>query len=331
LFSLLQKFDIWYAKVTTMEAKATYHLPPNFSTPPPPDGPFHLGTVLRDFEKKEQMRPLNQEDSQQVPILKKHEDVKGGFTATRKRIKSGEFGLWAKCMGLNGVGGEAGIAAERRDSDRYTLSIRHTFLKYDLLLLRFCTESNTCLLRYSFESFETQFFYPTPKYISDCFKLSDSDDYLQGSRYKKAVYLVTGLKIGKGVTVGMDETTNMKGSLEGGVSNPGGFNVEAGIKLGTNLENDSIFTFTESSDIVIGIQCVKIYHEKSGFLGLFGEKEIRSEYVTAGATFYGENSSNSPETDAKFVVVKPKDYDIRDLACCSEGDEIWMVPKMLGA
>ncbi|UKZ67915.1 uncharacterized protein TrAtP1_009075 [Trichoderma atroviride] len=272
-----------------MEAKPTYHLPPNFSTPPPPDGPFHLGTVLRDFEKKEQMRPLNQEDSQRIPIPKKHEDVKKGFTATRKRMKSGEFGLCAKFMGLNGVGGEASIAAERHDSDRY-----------------------------SFETFETKFFYPTPEYISDCFKLSDVDDYLQGSRYKKAVFLVTGLKIGKGVTVGMNKKTNMNGNLEGSVSNPGGVNAEAGIKLRGNLEHDSVFTFTESSDIVIGIQCVKIYHEKSGFLGLFGEKEIKSEYVTAGATFYGENSSNSPETHAKFVVVKPEDYDIPDLACYSE-------------
>ncbi|PON23056.1 hypothetical protein TGAM01_v208061 [Trichoderma gamsii] len=122
----------------------------------------------------------------------------------------------------------------------------------------------------------------------------------------------------------------MKGSLEEGVSNPGGVNVEAGVKLGGGLENDSVFTFTESSDIVIGIQCVKIYHEKSGFLGIFGEKEIKSQYVTAGATFYGENSSNSPETDAKFVVVKPADYDIPELACYSEGDEVWMAPKILG-
>lgn len=157
------------------------------------------------------------------------------------------------------------------------------------------------------------------------------EDYLQGSRYKKAVYLVTGLKIGKGVAVGMDKKTNMKGNLEGGVSNPGGASVEASIKLGGNLENDSVFTFTESSDIVIGIQCVKIYHEKSGFLGLFGEKEIKNEYVTTGATFYGENSINSPEKGAKFVVVRPEDYGMPDLACYSEGGEIWIVPKILGA
>ncbi|KAL7971568.1 hypothetical protein HDV63DRAFT_416613 [Trichoderma sp. SZMC 28014] len=284
-----------------MEAKPTYHLPPNFSTPPPPNGPFHLGTVLQDFEKKEQMRPLNQEDSQRIPIPKKHEDVKGGFTATRKKMKSGEFGLWAKCMGLNGVGGEASIAAERQDSDRY-----------------------------SFESFETQFFYPTSKYISDCLKLPDVDDYLQGSLHEKAVYLVTGLKIGKGVVVGVDKTTSIKGNVEADVSSPGGANIDVGVKFGGGLENEAAFTFTESSDVVIGIQCVKIYHEKSGFLGLYGQREIKSKYVTSGATFYGQDSSESPEEAVRFIVVKPEDYDMPGLACYSEGDEVWMVPKTLG-
>lgn len=120
-----------------MEAKATYHLPPNFSTPPPPDGPFHLGTVLREFEQKEQMRPLNKKISQRVEIPEKHEDAKAGFTATRKMMKAGECGVWAKFMGLNGVGGEASIGAERHDSDRYATLMHYTSLKYDQRLSSF--------------------------------------------------------------------------------------------------------------------------------------------------------------------------------------------------
>lgn len=246
-------------------------------------------------------------------------------------MKSGEFGLWTKFMGLDGVGGEASIAAEKHDSDRYAILVHHISLKHDLVPLRFGTESNTCFHSYSFKSFETQSFYPSNEYISDCLKLSDVDDYLQGSRYKKAVYLITGLKIGKGVTVGMNKKTGMKGKLEAGVSNPGGANVDVGLRLGVHVENDPVFTFTESSDIVIGIQCLKIRHGKSRFLGLFGETEIKSEYVTPGATFFGEDSSNSPEEVVNFIIVKPEDYNMPDLACYFEGDEVWMVPKMLGA
>lgn len=106
-----------------MEAKPTYHLPPNFSTPPPPNGPFHLGTVLRDFETKEEMRPLNQKEAHRIAISEKFIDHKGGFEATREKLKSGEFGLWAKFIGLEGIGGEAGISVETSDSDRYLLLV----------------------------------------------------------------------------------------------------------------------------------------------------------------------------------------------------------------
>ena len=105
-----------------MEAKPTYHLPPNFSTPPPPRGPFHLGTVLRDFDVKEQMRPLNQGEAQRIPIPETYSDHKKGFTATRKKMKSGEVGIWAKFVGLYGVGGEVSTSAERSDSDQYASS-----------------------------------------------------------------------------------------------------------------------------------------------------------------------------------------------------------------
>ncbi|KAI2615064.1 hypothetical protein GGR54DRAFT_613920 [Hypoxylon sp. NC1633] len=279
-----------------MEAKPTYHLPPNFSTPPPPKGPFHLGTVLRNFEEKEQMRPLNQGETQRIAIPEKYSDHKGGFTATRKKLKSGELGLWAKFMGLEGVGGEASISAERSDSDKY-----------------------------EFDSVETESFYPGSEYISDCLNLSDVEDYLQGSHYKKPVYLVTGLKVGKGVTVRMEKKVNVKAKLEGGANNPGGVNVQMGPKAEGKLEDEPVYIFTESSDIVVGIQCLKIYHEKSGWL--FGKQEVKSKYVTSGAAFYGEDGKSPEEKLTSFIVVNPKDDKNSQLDSCVDGDEIWMLPK----
>ncbi|CAI7622918.1 unnamed protein product [Penicillium pancosmium] len=279
-----------------MEAKPTYHLPPNFSTPPPPKGPFHLGTVLRGFEVKEQMRPLNQGETQRIGISEKYSDHKGGFTATRKKLKSGELGFWAKFMGLEGVGGEASVSAERSDSDEY-----------------------------EFDSVETEFFYPSSKYILDCLKLSDVEDYLQGSRYKKPVYLVTGIKVGMGVTVKMEKKKNVKGKLEAGANNPGVANIQIGPKVEGTLEFEPVFTFTESSDIVVGIQCLKIYHERSGWL--LGNKEVKSEYVAVGAAFYGEDGKASGETLPNFTAVNPEDYNSPQLDICVDGSDIWMLPK----
>ena len=104
------------------DIKPTYHLPPNFSTPTPPDGPFHLGTVLRDFEEKEQMRPLNQDVDQRISIPKTYPDHKAAFSATRTRLRSGELGIWAKFMGIHGIGAEASVSAERSDNDTYVVS-----------------------------------------------------------------------------------------------------------------------------------------------------------------------------------------------------------------
>lgn len=67
------------------------------------------------------MRPLNQGESQRIAIPEKYSDHKGGFTATREKLKSGELGLWAKFMGLEGIGGEASVSAERSDSDKYAI------------------------------------------------------------------------------------------------------------------------------------------------------------------------------------------------------------------
>ncbi|CAG9990476.1 unnamed protein product [Clonostachys byssicola] len=281
-----------------MEAKPTYHFPPNFSTPPPPHGPFHLGTVLRDFENKEQMQPLNQGEIQRVaiPSTEKYTDHKGGFTATRKNLVRGERGLWAKFMALQGVGGEASLSTEQNDSDIY-----------------------------EFGSVETEFFYPTAKYISDCLNLSDVEDYLNGSRYKKPVYLVTGVKFAEGVAVRLEKKMNVQGKLELGAHIPGGLGIHIGPKAEGKLEDEPLYVFTESSDIVVGIQCLKIYHEKSGWL--FGKQKVKSEFLTSGAAFYGTNSEALEEKLTNFIAGDPEGYNNPHLDEYVDGNEIWMLPK----
>lgn len=54
--------------------------------------------------------------------------------------------------------------------------------------------------------------------MSDCLKLSNVEDYLKGSRYNKAIYLNTGLKVAKGVFVKVEKKTNLDGELEVGVN-----------------------------------------------------------------------------------------------------------------
>ncbi|KAI0098773.1 hypothetical protein GGR51DRAFT_537425 [Nemania sp. FL0031] len=277
-----------------MEAKPTYHLPPNFSTPPPPQGPFHLGTVLEDFEKKEQMRPLNQGPAQRIDIAERHEDNKTGFRATRKRLKNGEFGLWAKFAGFEGIGGELNLSMDPSDSDTYKV-----------------------------DSIKTEYFYPSRQYVSACLALPDVDDYLKGSRYKKPVYIITGIKVGHGVEVKLERQATIKGALEVGLNSPIGANIKIGPQVQATLAHERVDDFAKSSDIVIGIQCIKIYHQRSL---MFGQTKVKTEYVTSGATFYGEKKE-STEQPTEFLWVGPEDYEKLGWVTCTEGDEIWVSPN----
>ncbi|KAK8005652.1 hypothetical protein PG990_011689 [Apiospora arundinis] len=237
------------------------------------------------------MRPLNQ--GERVDISESYSDHKGGFTATRDKLKSGELGIWAKVMGLEGVGGEASVSAERRDTDIV----------------------------------DTEFFYPSPKYISDCLNLGDVHDYLKGARYKKPVYLVTGIKTGKGGKVRMERTANVSGKIEEGVDG------QVGVKVEGRMENGPSYVFTESSDIVVGIQCLKIWHEKSPWLFGKGIRKVKSEYVTSGAAFYGDDNGGASEEKLTGFVVGDavgdgNDDSRRGLVSYTDGSEIWMVPQV---
>jgi hypothetical protein len=284
------------------EMKPTYHLPPNFSTPPPPKGPFHLGTVVRNFERREQMRPLNRNAEGRLPIPKDeiYLDHKSGFEATRAKLKSGTLGLWAQFIGVNGIGAEASISTERGDNDMY-----------------------------KFASVDTEYFFPSPSYVSQCMELSDVQDYLKGYNYKQPVYLITGLKVTKSASVRMEKLTKVLAKAEVGLNNPGGTNIQAGPRVEGTLENSLEFAFTESSDIVVGIQCLKLYY-KTSWLG--NEKKLKEEHYTSGATFVDDEGYKQQQRSDNYIIVSPEDYNLPGYVCQSqisnEGskEEIWIVP-----
>lgn len=282
------------------EMKPTYHLPPNFSTPPPPAGPFHLGTVVRNFERREQMRPLNQSAEDRVPIPEGqiHLDYKGGFEATRARLKNGELGIWAQFIGLNGIGAEASISAKKDENDTY-----------------------------KFAGIDTEYFFPSPTYISQCMELPDVQDYLKGGNYKKPVFLITGLKVAKGTSVHLEEGTKFSAMAEIGLNNPGGTNTKAGPRIKRILDNSRSISFTESSDIVVGIQCLKVHYKT----GLFSSgKKLSDELYTSGATFV--DSRHKEEQRDNYVVAIPGNYNLPghitqgQIEIEGGQEETWIVP-----
>lgn len=247
------------------------------------------------------MRPLNQSVESRLPIPKDqiYSDHKGGFEATRARLKSGVLGLWAQFIGVDGIGAEASISAERSDKDMY-----------------------------KFASVDTEYFFPSPSYVSECMELSEVQDYLKGYNYKKPVYLITGLKVAKGASVRLEKVTKVLAKAEVGLNNPGGTNIQAGPRVEGTLENSLVSTFAESSDIVAGIQCLKLYY-KTGWLG--GEKKLKEQLYTSGATFVDDEGNKQQRRSDNYIVVSPEDYNLpgyvcRTQRCDEEEKETWIVP-----
>lgn len=131
-----------------------------------------------------------------------------------------------------------------------------------------------------------------------------------------------------GVTIKMHKKWNVTGKVYLGLNNVGDINTKMGPKLEGKLEDEAEYLFTNSNNIIVGIQCLKIYHERSGLFGLFGKREVKSYQTTSGATFYGQGDSHFEEKLINFIVVNPEDYCRPGLASYAEGDEIWMLPEI---
>ncbi|KAL7953372.1 hypothetical protein V8C34DRAFT_318237 [Trichoderma compactum] len=227
--------------------KPTYHLPPSFSTPPPPKGPFHLGTVIKDFDRREQTRPQG-----------------------------------SKCVGVD-VSGPRGKRSENDTS--------------------------------KFESVDTEYFYPSPSYISQCMELSDVKEYMEVTKYKKAVYLVTGLKVAKGAAVRLEADTESKRKLEVGLNNPGFASTQLGPRTEGKVEEKPVDDFKESNDIVVGIRCL-------------GMKDV---VYTDGAIFLGDEVKKQEVPFEDLAFAAPEDYDNTKFSAHSQvtgegtDGEIWII------
>lgn len=137
-----------------------YHRAPNFSiNPPEAGGLLDLGSIIADEP------PIN--DGCRVPIAQdqlfcSHQE---GFTATRARLRSGEYGIVARLMGLAGVGGEAARTNGGSEEDVY--SVRRV---------------------------DTIYFTPSTEYVRESMAREDVKEYVEGSGYEPVYseYLLSG-------------------------------------------------------------------------------------------------------------------------------------------
>ncbi|RSL50327.1 hypothetical protein CEP54_011988 [Fusarium duplospermum] len=226
----------------------TYILAPNQTSTP--NDLIRLGHILDDITDIKQFVPLNPNDI--VPIVKIRTDIKTGFTSSLQTLVSGEFGVFVKILGFIGIGAGASVCSGK-DEQRILCC----------------------------KSLETQTFSPDMAYIEKCLKLRDVDNFMQGAKYKAPVYLVTGLKIGRGASFQCASSVSKGGTLEAGISVPG-VPVEMGPMAGVHLAMVEGESWEGSTDFVVAFQVKRIRYRQGS---------IEAKINTAKAVMHDGNTT----------------------------------------
>ncbi|KAI0891511.1 hypothetical protein F4806DRAFT_482809 [Annulohypoxylon nitens] len=206
----------------------TYILAPDYSTPPPPNGPIRLGSVLCDLQD---LAPLNPEHHIDIPESKVFLDIKEGFEATRSSLLDGNLGIWAQFCAMFGVGIEAGWAVATSHDDVI-----------------------------SFEKVETSTFNPTPEYIQQVMAIGSVKAFMRAGNNKLSVYVITGLKVGKGASLKSSKSQEHNVKLKLALD-PLGTAPKAGPDVGLKTKKEEKISFTGSSDFVIAFRVRRIRYK----------------------------------------------------------------------
>ncbi|KAH8744346.1 hypothetical protein F5882DRAFT_423609 [Hyaloscypha sp. PMI_1271] len=228
---------------TSKQRVPTYHVVPHFNFAAK-GGALQLGSVYKDLLE---LAPMNKKAEHRIVVPE--DDIyppttQDGFDATRSKLLTGDFGVWAKALGLSGVGGSASAGGEKSVYESVS-----------------CTSVVTC------------YFDPDDDYVSKCLAAKPISDYMIGSGKKRApVYLLTGLKVAKKLKFHTEESRKAHAKLEASGTVP-----QAPVEIGgnTNMANENAKALNfETNDVVVGFRVAKYRLPKPS---LFGKKKDKDK------------------------------------------------------
>ncbi|ENH72262.1 hypothetical protein FOC1_g10004499 [Fusarium oxysporum f. sp. cubense race 1] len=254
--------------VSSTSPKPSYHLCPDFSIAPPPDGHLTLGSVLESLDVDGVAHPLNLNAAIEIPaehiFPRNGPDSKTGFTRTLKELRSVEASIWAKIFNLQGLGGTFNFLNKRTDDESLTV-----------------------------EEIQTRYFSPTEEYMTKSLELPDVASFVTVTQKKLPVYMVTGLKVAIGAKLSRVESKTKNVKAEIGASDPQGM-VSAGGTGGYTSEDTSAMGFDGSTPFVLGIRVRKIWWEK-------GVRKTSDKVAGVALDNGGAQDKVSPVSGARFI------------------------------
>ncbi|RSM01784.1 hypothetical protein CEP52_008326 [Fusarium oligoseptatum] len=209
----------------------TYFLAPNFSTAPPPKGPIHLGSILRNLTEFKCINrtPMTIPKAQLYPV-----DIKTEYEVSLRDLHSADFGIAAKVLGLVGLGARASV--ERTKGSNNVLSCQYL---------------------------ETTTFDVTDSYINDSMKDSRVKAFLRSNKKSVPIYMVTGLKIARGGSLTSSTSRTVALEADAGVV-PHGTPLEVGVRAGYASSAEEGEKWGALTDFIAAFQVVKIWQDRKG-------------------------------------------------------------------
>jgi len=278
----------------------TYHLPPIFSIIPPPFGPIDLGTIVSDLQS---LNVVNQDRQEAISLTRRHLHSVHGFAATRSRMRSGEFGVWAKLLGADGIGGETSH-----------------------------TGSRTNEVEYRFGRLDTISFSPSAADFRDAMRDPEVGMFVEGSNFDP-VYMVTGLKIAVEPSVNRTQGTTFANTLDFGVQQPGGLPIEVGPRVNWAGEDRNTEGWERSDDFIYGLRVTKLVYKRAWMLGRRrdGGELLARAYVKGAELVGADDDDDGREQGQDDEILEVElDEELNGMTKVHEkddgGEAVWIVP-----
>ncbi|KAH6670620.1 hypothetical protein B0J14DRAFT_429166, partial [Halenospora varia] len=216
--------------------KPTYFLAPNCDFPP--DGLIALGSIIID--PKTPQKSLNHRNNQRKPVPADdlQESYKDDWEDVIRSARHNRITLWMSFLQMIlGVGADvsAGFTKGREDA-------------------------------YKFSRLETKYFEPDVAYIQESLKVESVKGYITATKYRKPIYMVTGVKIARGAEVSGRIIKEYTGMLKVGLDATmlTGVPISGGPAVETGKMKEREVGFGGGSDYVFAYRVVKIVLSRDG-------------------------------------------------------------------
>jgi hypothetical protein len=240
-----------------MPLKKTYFLAPNFDYPP--GGLIALGGIITDPTAPE--NSLNEGNRVEIPASSIQHSIKTDWRTTREKLRGGKIGIWASFLQMLGLGGDIGT--------NYT---------------------NTNLDQFKFDFMESHYFRPDDAYLEKSLQNAEVKGYIEGTRHRKAIYMITGLRVVQGASGTVATKKGHGVTVRLGVDgSPVGVPMAVGPEMTVSSTISENTSFKGSSDYVYAYRLLQIRSRK-------GQKPAKKDF-SKNAELYNDDHQEGDLAD----------------------------------